>query len=399
MTTRVPWLIALALLLNPPIWGGDRQVAVESSPSLLLPPYVQPLNGHSVAVTWKTAEPSFGWVEYGETRALGNQQIAKRHGLRRANVRTHQVILKGLNPGTIYYYRVRFKTITHFEPYRVEFGTEQRTEIKTLRTLPGPNQSVTAVIYNDLHNRWGTLEALCGAVAEVEADFAVFNGDCLADPTTARDAYEPLAAFVQAAQADEKPAVFVRGNHETRGAFARRLPRYLAWPGNRPYFAFTAGPVRWVVLDCGEDKPDTHREYSGLVDFDAFRREEGVWLKAEVASSAFRDAAWRVLVHHIPLYSDRRTEQYHQGYRKEWGAILANAGVDLALNAHTHRPAFHAPGSIGNPYPIFVGGGPELDKATVMVVEADAKQLSLRLLDAQGVELFPEFVATRGTLK
>jgi len=319
---------------------------------------------------------------------LGSRQITARHGLRQANVRTHRVVLTGLRPGTSYYYRVGFKPITLFEPYKVEFGPEQQTEIKTLHTLPGPQETVRAIIVNDLHNRSATLATLMEAVEGIEFDFTVFNGDCLADPTHPQDALNPLAAFVGSVQADQRPAVFVRGNHETRGAFARQLPNYLAWPNDRPYFAFTAGPVRWVVLDYGEDKPDDHPAYSGLADFESFRREQTKWLKTEVSSSAFREASWRVLIHHMPLYSTRQPEQYHQGFRKEWGEILAGAGVDLALNAHTHRPAFHPAGSIGNPYPILVGGGPEVEKATVMASEADPERLSVRLLDAAGQELF-----------
>ena len=69
--------------------------------------------------------------------------------------------------------------------------------------------------------------------------------------------------------------------------------------------------------------------------------------------------------------------------------------MTLALNTHTHRRAFHPAGSLGNPYPIVVGGGPEIDGSTVMVIEADSEKLSLRLLDSEGMEVFSEFVASR----
>jgi predicted phosphodiesterase len=364
---------------------------------LVVPPFLQPVSDDAIAITWETTEPSFGWVEYGQTAALGSRAVAAKYGLLEANVGKHRVILKDLRPGMDYHYRVGFRPIQKFAPYSVDFGREQHTGLATVRTLPKPHERVCALVFNDLHNRVPTLAAVHAAVKDVDADFTVFNGDCLADPTSAADALVPLAAYIREVRADSRPVLFVRGNHETRGAFARRLPDYLAWPGDRPYFAFTAGPVRWVVLDSGEDKPDEHPAYSGLVDFESFRREETEWLKAEVASEAFCSARWRVLVHHIPLYSARRSEEYQKGYRGEWAEILAAArvDVDLALNGHTHRPAFHPTGSIGNPYPILVGGGPDADKATVMVVEADSNRLSVRLLNARGEEMFPECIAAK----
>lgn len=59
-----------------------------------------------------------------------------------------------------------------------------------------------------------------------------------------------------------------RGNHETRGSFARQLKDYFFYPEGNYYTAFTRGPVRFVMMDSGEDKTDDNWEYSGLVSFD-----------------------------------------------------------------------------------------------------------------------------------
>ncbi|MCP5524422.1 MAG: metallophosphoesterase [Verrucomicrobiales bacterium] len=397
MNTRMLRSFWLGLAATSSLWAGDVEPPPATQSPFVVPPFVQPLGTGVVSITWETAEPSFGWVEYGETETLGRRAVNATHGLLEANVRTHRVVLEGLRPGTDYHYRVTSKPIHKFAPYSVDFGPGQSTEIAIVRTLPGVDDPVTAIIYNDLHSRPATLQAVQAAVRDVDADLTMFNGDCLADPTTAADALVPLSAYIPEVGAGSRPVIFIRGNHETRGAFARRLPDYFSWPGHRPYFAFTAGPVRWVILDYGEDKPDEHPAYSGLVDFDSFRKEETEWLKAEVVSEAFRSARWRVLVHHIPLYSARRNEDYQKGWRKEWADLLAGAHVDLALNGHTHRPAFHPAGSLGNPYPILVGGGPDAEQATVMVVEADPDSLSVRLLSAKGEELFPRYVAARNS--
>ena len=48
---------------------------------------------------------------------------------------------------------------------------------------------------------------------------------------------------------------------------------------DRFYYTFRHGPAFFVVLDCGEDKPDNDIEYSGLADFDRYRATAADWLK------------------------------------------------------------------------------------------------------------------------
>jgi phosphodiesterase/alkaline phosphatase D-like protein len=335
-------------------------------------------------------------VEYGLTQDLGTRRDTAVYGLRTANVTEHRVVLEGLRPGTNYWYRVAFKPIRKFAASKVEFGPEQQSEPAAFQTLPAPGQKVTALIFNDLHNGTNLFQQLRRAAGDAPFDFSIFNGDCFADPGTEPPVLALLSAYTQGVQANRRPAFFLRGNHETRGAYARPLPHLLGWPGDKPYFAFTAGPVRFVVLDCGEDKPDEHPAYSGLVDFNGFRREETEWLKAEAASREYRKAAWRVLVHHIPLYRTLSAEAATNRpppWQQEWTGLLRKA--DLAICGHTHVRAFHAAGSVGNPYPVVIGGGPKTNTATVMILEADRRHLKLRVLDAKANEVFPIYEKAR----
>ena len=370
---------------------ATNEAAVPVQKAAVLAPYLQVLSPESVAVLWRTDLPAYGWVEYGETKELGGKQDAVVNGLRVANVTDHRVVLEGLRPGASYWYRVCAKPITLFEAYKVVFGPEERSEIMPLRTLPSPDQRVGVVIFNDLHNNLAAFGQLRQVVGGTPFDFSVFNGDCLADPAGREPTLTVLGTYLRGMDAASRPAIFLRGNHETRGPFARELPGLLAWPGDRPYFAFTAGPVRFVMLDCGEDKPDDNKEYFGLVDFDRFRLEETRWLEQEVASPAFRTATWRVLVHHVPLHKSnpRGGSAYSEPARQLWAPLLADARIDVAVHGHTHRIAFHPANTIENPYPLFVGGGPQATNATVVIVEADGSRLKVRMLDAAGKEVCP----------
>lgn len=373
---------------DPELSAAAVLARLDRPPGLAVGPYVQPLSPEAVVVRWQTDQPAYSWLEYGVTEALGQRRDTVVHGLRLANVREHRATLEGLEPGASYYYRVAFKPIRKFEPYKVDFAPEERSEIATFRTLSGPGAPVAMAIFNDLHNLPGTFRRLRQALGDTPFDCSLFNGDCFTDPSTVTDVLGPLAAYTAGVQAGSRPVLFVRGNHEVRGAFARDLPRLLAWPDDRPYFAFNAGPVRFLVLDCGEDKPDTNKEYSGLVDFVAFRKEQTEWLRKELGSPAFTNATWRVLISHAPLHTIAACQS-------AWGEMLARADIDLAIHGHTHRAVFHPPGAVGNPYPAAVGGAPRVEAATVMLLNADTQRLRLRVLSAEGREVYPPFEKRR----
>jgi len=55
----------------------------------------------------------------------------------------------------------------------------------------------------------------------------VFNGDVLNDPQTERELTDHLLVPMAWFASRSIPCFFLRGNHETRGAFARRLKDYV----------------------------------------------------------------------------------------------------------------------------------------------------------------------------
>ncbi|MEF9950733.1 MAG: endonuclease, partial [Mucinivorans sp.] len=85
----------------------------------------------------------------------------------------------------------------------------------------------------------------------------------------------------------------MRGNHEIRNAYSMDLTRLFDYVGGKSYGAMSWGDTRIVMLDCGEDKPDSHWVYYGLNDFDGFRAEQLTFLEKEHRSPAFRAAGKR----------------------------------------------------------------------------------------------------------
>src|SRR3546814_1023557 len=101
--------------------------------------------------------------------------------------------------------------------------------------------------------------------------------------------------------ASETPMYYARGNHETRGTFANSFPNYFPTTSGQLYYLFRRGPVCFVVLVCGEDKPDSDIEYSGIVNMDAYRTQQAEWLKAALQQTEYRDAHYKVLIRHMQI--------------------------------------------------------------------------------------------------
>jgi hypothetical protein len=158
---------------------------------------------------------------------------------------------------------------------------------------------------------------------------------------------------------------------------------------NRYYFALTQGPVRFVCLDCGEDAEKR------LDVFQPCREEELKWIKQEVASDGFKQATYRVLVMHIPLYNENA--DISPPCHRLWSPTLDKAGFDLCIAGHDHTPRLLPPdtGSAdrgrGNPYPVLIGGGPAMtgrEAGTVIVLEANREELQARTVSVNGKTLF-----------
>jgi len=345
-------------------------------------PYLQNPSADGMTVMWHTAEPAYGWVEYGSSPELGRMADQVTDGLRQANTTLHKVRLEGLTAGAPCFYRVCFKPIRSFGAYRVDFDAVVASPLYSFKTLPPRSAAVKCAIFNDLHRNFDVFHKLSANFKERSCDFSFFNGDCFPDYNDDESLLKAISIFNCGVEGHSRPMLCIRGNHETRGASARRFKEKLDFPENQFFFAMSAGPVRFIVLDCGEDKPDDSKEYSGLTDFTGFRAQQAAWLQREVESEGFQQAVFRVLVHHIPLYQagDKHISRLA---RELWDPILKEAPIDLAVCGHVHRCSYLPAGEAGNRHPVLVGGGPA-DNGVLFLLSADDRQLELESLDVNG---------------
>ncbi len=328
----------------------------------------------SITVVWMTEQPSAGWVEFGAGEKLDQKACPVHDGLIDANQTLFSVKLENLKPGTEYRYRVVAREVKNLQAYEVEYGSSIVSETLAFTTFSADKKDFSFVVLNDLHNNFGMIGRNLKFITEPH-DFVVFNGDIIADVQDDAAAVRFLQAVSRFA--GSIPMVFVRGNHEARGNFARRVKDYLS-PQSNFYSGFSHGPAAFLVMDTGEDKPDRSAVFAGLDAFENYRTEQQQWLAEEVKKPYLKNAGFRIFFSHIPLYSNTRYNCLDG--RAKWGAFLENIGIDLYLAGHTHQAAYIEAGSFGNPAPVAIGGGYKAEESTVMQIDVSEARIRVRTI-------------------
>lgn len=380
-------LFGAAALLQPNLAVGAEELSeAQEEFKIIAGPCLQSSFNNTMSVIWVLNKNSASWVEYGLSpenlteKAYGKTEL----GLRPIGT-INVVQLTDLKPGTTYYYRIVSKEILDFKPYKLTYGKTLNTDVYSFVNADVNKSSVSFLMLNDIHDRPKSIPFLLDLDkdSKTKADFVFFNGDIFDYQT---DEPQIIKNFLQPCTdsfAKNTPFVYVRGNHETRGKYCRELPQYFESIG---YNAFSLGPVRFVVLDTGEDKEDTHPVYADIVDFDGYRCQQAALLAKEIESKEFKKARFRVVLMHIP---PRYSGDWHgpKHCTKVFEPLLNKGKVDLVLSGHTHSYKVHEPIKGLNSYPLIIGGGPKEGTRTLTKVTANQNELVVKMIKDDGTEV------------
>lgn len=364
-------LLAAALAVAPSaVHAGNKnsstaRTAKITTTSQIVPviyPYLQNPGPDGITILWRPHTLCRTWVDYGPNEKLGKTQPSEsvdpgdpRSPYRRAR-------LTGLQPGKKYFYRVGFarrNTTTS--------STSASYELSDIYhfTLPSPDQErVTCCVLNDIHNVYPSFQAVAPFLRSQSPDCVFFNGDLFNNPPSEDFAIEGLQIYNAGVEAASRPVFYLRGNHDARGAYGPKLPRHFENPGKKLYFAWTVGPVRFVALDCGDEKAP-----------ESYKLAQDAWLKEELESEAFQSAQYRIVLYHIPIYG----KMFNDDYKKRWDTLFRHVPIDAAISAHIHMPQIIMPEASGAPHPVVIGGG--RSNPTVIVLRAGNKACRIELYD------------------
>lgn len=351
-------------------------------------PYLQNLGENEVTIVWTANKPSIGWVELAPDDGTHYYQTERpkffnaKNGIKLTST-VHSVHLTGLKPGTRYRYRVYSQEVLSHVGWRVIYGNVAATSVYgkqplTFLTSDHSRQSVNFAMVNDIHGKSDVLEKLISYCDLKKTDMFLFNGDMVSIFNNEKEIFEGFMDKATELFASEIPMYYTRGNHETRGSFATAFQDYFSPKQEHIYYMFRQGPVCFVILDSGEDKPDSDLEYAGITVYDQYRTEQAEWLKKVLESKEYKEAPFKVVVCHMPPFGGWHGEQE---VAEKFIPLLNNAGVDIMLCGHLHRYMRNEPKD-GVRFPVIVNSN-----NTVLKAEAGAKELNIRILDMEGKEV------------
>lgn len=358
-----------------------------SAINIISGPYLQNVGPTEATVIWRTDKPATAWVEtapddgasfYAESRPRTYST-----DLGRAVVGTlHKVTLRGLKPGTNYRYRIFSEEVLDQKPWHVNYGGVASSDVYTrepymFTTAAPAKNTANFVMVNDIHADSAKFADLIRCFDAKKHDFVLFNGDMVSFMDTEDQIFGGFINQAAKVFATEKPFVMIRGNHESRGAAATKYMSYFPSSTGKPYYTFTDGPIFFIVLDGGEDKPDDDIEYSRTSFADDYRLEQAEWLKQVVATPEFKSAPFKVAVVHVPPVLDTWHGALHA--KSVIVPILNAAGIDLMLSGHHHVLRYAEAGKEGADFPVLINS-----HDTSVEVSADKSNMNLTIRNRAG---------------
>lgn len=213
----------------------------------------------------------------------------------------------------------------------------------------------------DAHGHFKTAVTTVTAAA-TPPDVLLFNGDLPNQSDNYQDMHTMLLIASEVAQGT-LPCVCARGNHDLRGQYAEDYIRYIPHHHGLTYYTFRLGCLWGVVLDCGEDKPDTHEAYGingSVLCCHDFRLEETEFLR-HVAGYAAPGIRYRLVLSHAPF--TRNLYNMEVPIYTEWSKLLRERiKPHVMLCGHTHECAVYEEGgpfdNHGQPCPVIISNKP-----------------------------------------
>lgn len=243
----------------------------------------------------------------------------------------------------------------------------------------------TWLVISDWHTM---LDTAYTAIDKLESDYdgVILLGDASPGVDYEQQVVTNTVEFGGEVSRGTKPVLYVRGNHETRGAYAKDLPAALDIESF--YYTADIGPYSFVVLDSGEDKDDSHIEYGGMNYYNTHRADMIEWLKdVEVKNDKI------IALSHAWQISSVEPELSAEGWQQ-----LDKLGVRLLLSGHEHRSAFIGDRNdrekeVKEMHPDIIGyidGGKSNKNYTASLLTLNEKGFEIRAVDNNGTEVIKE---------
>ena len=245
-----------------------------------------------------------------------------------ARIRVPQTVLDSAGAYTVLYR----KTVER-KSYWSTLGEEERAEYSFKAPKKGKNLNIYHI--SDVHYCFESAKKVA-SYFEDKTDLYVFNGD-IGEVQSDED-YLAVCRLVGEITGGVIPALFVRGNHDTRGYLPEKYTDYFPSNGKNTYFTAKFGDLKLLCLDLGEDKSDDHEVYGGFNKFHLFRLRQTEFLKSLLEKGERFDMA---VCHIAPsvnnAVSDGDLFNIEDDLYRQWISILEELGIKIMLSGHMHK--------------------------------------------------------------
>ncbi len=294
------------------------------------------------------------WVRVGEQSFYDDS-----NGILRSAKKIHKMIVPRQLLDSAGAYTICYRRIIKRKAY---FSRTHKVEEIGFPFKKVPEENAIAYHIADAHNMIEQPVA-CAERFRVEMgkiDFLILNGDVPEDSGAIKN-FDTIYEIVSRITKGEIPVIFSRGNHDTRGIYAEQIAEYTPCENGNSFFTFQIGNIWGVVLDCGEDKPDTNKEYGNMVACSSFRKRETAFLEELSERNICGSVDHKIVIAHNPF-----TRRYPEPFNIEedtftyWCKILKEKiKPQIMICGHIHRFSVDMPGckndAFGQPCPVVVG--------------------------------------------
>ena len=339
-------------------------------------PYLQAVSDTEATIMWVTDVKALSWVELAPNDGTNfyhveRPQYYQTYLGKRVYGTVHQIRITGLEPGKSYRYSTSSKEVVDMKGHRVTYGHVATTKVygknfkNVFTTLQPGKESIQFIMLNDIHAKQEKMAALLNTFEKGKTDMVFYTGDMVSMVPTEEILFQGFVDLSVEHFAKQVPFYLARGNHETRGLFATSFMTYFPSLTGKPYYTLKHGDVFFIILDGGEDKPDSCLEYYETAQYDNYRKEEAEWLKKVVESDDCKNAKYRVVLMHMPPIGGKNMWHGPKHAGECFFPVLNKANITVMLSGHTHRYSYNTPETTDAEFPILVNAHNTALKANV----------------------------------
>ena len=273
------------------------------------------------------------WVEVGGQRFYDDS-----NGILRSASSTHKMTVPAKLLDRERKYTVCYRVINQRKPYFTDAGEVERYE-SSFRPVGASPVHIYHIA--DAHNAVNRPVA-AASVFDGKLDLLILNGD-IPNHSGNIEYFTTIHEIASRLTHGEIPVVFSRGNHDTRGIFAEKIEEHTPTDNGRSYYTFRVGGIWGIVLDCGEDKSDEHKEYGHTICCEDFRRRETEFIKQVIENRRDEYEAEgvenRLVICHVPFTQKFEPPfDIEEDVYREWSSLLRDyIKPQLMLCGHTHN--------------------------------------------------------------